>query len=178
MSIFTGLLCLVPNILLRIVWENKLLTVTLPSLPWWTRSLVPILPSWNEALIIAVKKHAKLHNKFLKSCPILLDFFALRPIFCSDCSYFIQEPLTEKWSDYTKKTLKLVYLNFKGKFWLSPQIRNKEFQFKSSALYSIMDKNKSNSRNPKTMTYGNGSISFLHLKSSQSHLKKKKSVNL
>ena len=55
---------------------------------------------------------------------------------------------------------------------------NKEFQFKSSALYSMMDKNKLTSRNPKTVTYGNGSISFLHLKSSQSHVKKKESVNL
>ena len=46
------------------------------------RSPIPSLPSRNQTLAIAVKKHAKL-DIFLNSCPILLYLLTLCQIFCA-----------------------------------------------------------------------------------------------
>ena len=44
---------------------------------------------------------------------------------------------------------------------LSPQIMNEVFQVKSPATYYLRDKNELYSRNPKTVTYGTESVSFM-----------------
>ena len=40
------------------------------------------LPSRNETLAVAVKKHAKVDIKLFLSCPVLLDLSILFQIFC------------------------------------------------------------------------------------------------
>ena len=54
----------------------------------WTHSIVPSLPSRNQTLVIAVKKHAKIDTKLFFSCPVSLDFFILFQIFCPRLQFF------------------------------------------------------------------------------------------
>ena len=51
----------------------------------WRHSPVSSLPSRNQTLAIAVKKHAKVDIKLFFSCPILLDFSTLARYFVGDC---------------------------------------------------------------------------------------------
>ena len=44
---------------------------------------------------------------------------------------------------------------------LSPKIMNEIFQVKSPAPYYLRDNNELHSRNPKTVAYGTGSVSFM-----------------
>ena len=52
--------------------------------------MVPSLPSRNQTLAIAVKKHAKVDMKLLLSCPVLLDFSILFQIFCAGLQVFFE----------------------------------------------------------------------------------------
>ena len=64
-------------------------------------------------------------------------------------------------SIYHRNIQTLAVETFKFLNVLSPPVRNEVFQVKPSAPYSLRDKDKLNSRNPKTVTYGTESVSFL-----------------
>ena len=77
-------------------------------------------------MTIAVKKHAQLDNKFLKSCPVLLDFFTLCQIFYPglqnlySLKYCINLKLFNVWSTlyldvYVLDSYKLKYFVFSAK---------------------------------------------------------------
>ena len=48
----------------------------------WIHSLMPSLPSRNQTLPIAVKKHTKMDTKLFFYCPVLPDLPMLFQIFC------------------------------------------------------------------------------------------------
>ena len=102
------------------------------------------------------------HSKTLNNKINKLHEKALRIVY-SDFKANFDELLGKDapFSIYHRNIQTLAIETFKFLNGLSPPVMNEVFQVKPSAPYSLGDKNNLYSRNPKTMTYGTESISFL-----------------